>query len=215
MKLYLSSQKLGNFSDKLVELVGNNKNAVVIANALDDKPIAHRLNRVKREFDMLQSIGLNPKELDLRKYFDRGSDLQKALQDVSLIWIRGGNVFILRRAMVACEFDKYVLPLIKSGKIAFGGYSAGTTIACRDLFASELVDDIYAIPDDYPVNIVSTKGLNLIDFYLVPHYDSLEDYGDDIRKYVDFLIKKKKKVVTMNDGEVYYSNNDEPRILKK
>ncbi len=82
MKIYLSSQKLGDYSDKLIELVGNNKNAVVIANALDDKPIAHRLNRVKREFEMLQSIGLNPKELDLRKYFGRGSDLENVLQDV-------------------------------------------------------------------------------------------------------------------------------------
>src|SRR3989344_882968 len=38
MRLYLSSFKIGNHPEKLVELTGSSKNAVVILNALDYKP---------------------------------------------------------------------------------------------------------------------------------------------------------------------------------
>lgn len=214
MKLYLSSQRLGNHSNKILELVGENKNVVVIANALDDKSQKHRDDRVNKEKIMLKSIGLNPEELDLRNFFGKGRELGEYIKSKSLIWIRGGNVFILRRAMMACEFDKYVLPLIKQGKIAFGGYSAGTIIACRDLFASEMVDDIYSVPDDYPVDFLETKGLNLLNFYLIPHWDSTEDWAKNIKSYGAYLKSKNRKVVTICDGEVYYSNNDIPVILK-
>lgn len=214
MKLYLSSQRLGKHSNKLLELIGNNKNVVVVANAIDDKPIVHRKNRVKREIKMLNELGLNAEELDLRKYFGRGQELKEYLEKKSLIWVRGGNVFILRRAMEACEFDRYILPMIKNGHIAFGGYSAGTIIAGKDLLASELVDDIYQVPEDYPVAFTPSKGLKLLNYYLVPHYDSEEEYGKDVRKYVTYLKSKNKKVVTMCDGEVFYTNNDGGIILK-
>ena len=147
MKLYLSSQRLGNYPEKLIELLGNNNKVVVIANALDDKPLEHRLSRVNREFEMLKGIGLDPVELDLRNYFDSSNGLKDFLKDKSLIWIRGGNVFILRRAMEASNFDTEVLPLIKNGTIAYGGYSAALIIACRDLWASEMIDDIYSVPN--------------------------------------------------------------------
>ncbi len=214
MKLYLSSQRLGNHDKKLLELVGDNKNVVVIANALDDKSKKHRDDRVRKEIIMLKDLGLQPEELDLRDYFGKGEELGKYIKNKSLIWIRGGNVFILRRAMMACDFDKYVLPLIKNGQIAFGGYSAGTIIACRDLFASEMVDDIYSVPDDYPVDFLSTKGLNLLEFYLIPHWDSTEDWAKNIKNYGAYLLSKNRKVVTICDGEVYYSNNNNPVILK-
>jgi len=64
MKLYLSSQKLGNYTEKLLELIGNNKKVAIIANALDDKPDDYRKDRVNKEVEMLKSIGLEPEELD-------------------------------------------------------------------------------------------------------------------------------------------------------
>ena len=214
MKLYLSSQKLGDHSDKLLELVGKNKNVVVIANALDDKNEKHRKDRVKKEIAMLKELGLQPEELDLRNYFNRGKQLSEYIKTKSLIWIRGGNVFILRRAMMACEFDRYILPLIKNGKIAFGGYSAGTIIACRDLLASEIVDDIYSVPNDYPVDYLNTKGLNLLDSYIIPHWNSTEEWAKNIRKYGNYLKSKNRKIITINDGDVYYCNNNNAVILK-
>lgn len=214
MKLYLSSQKIGNFPDKLINLLGNNKNVVVIANALDDKTPEYRSLRVKKEIEMLKGIGLNPIELDLRNYFGNSNGLKEFVSNKSLIWIRGGNVFILRRAMEASNFDKKILPLIKNGDIAYGGYSAGVIIACKDLWASEIVDDIYCVPEDYPCMNTPSKGLGLIDFYLVPHYDSTEDWAKNVKKYVNYLKEKNKKILTLCDGEVYYCYDNERGVLK-
>lgn len=215
MKLYLSSQKIGNYPKKLIDLLGDNRQVVVIANALDDKSIEHRQSRLEQEFKMLREIGLDPVELDLRRYFESSIGLRKFVEKKSLIWVRGGNVFILRRAMEASDFDNQVLPLIKNGTIAYGGYSAASVIACRDLWASELIDDIYSVPMDYPVNDTPSKGLGLLDFYLVPHYDSTEDWAKNIKKYVKHLKEKKKKYLTLCDGEVYYCNEHERRVLRK
>lgn len=215
MKLYLSSQKLGNYPDKLLKLIGDNKKVVVIANALDDKDLKYRRERVKREFDLLKTIGLIPVELDLRKYFYDSKGLRDFVKDKSLIWIRGGNVFVLRRAMEAANFDKEVLPLIKDGKIAYGGYSAGVIIACKDLWASEIIDDIYSVPSNYPCMITPSKGLGLIDYYLVPHYDSTEEWAINVVKYVDMLKKKKKKYLTLCEGEVYYCDGINEGVILK
>ena len=215
MKLYLSSQKIGNFPDKLIELLGDNKQVVVIANALDDKGARYRKTRVEREFKMLKEIGLIPVELDLRKYFENSDGLKDFVEKKSLIWIRGGNVFILRRAMEASNFDSQVLPLIKGGTIAYGGYSAASVIASRDLWASELIDDIYSVPINYPVNDTPSKGLGLLNFYLVPHFDSTEEWAKNIKKYVKRLKEKNKKFLTLCDGEVYYCNEQEEGVLRK
>lgn len=215
MKLYLSSQRLGNYSEKLIELLGGNNKVVVIANALDDKSVKHRLSRVNREFEMLKEIGLEPVELDLRKYFESSTGLKDFVKDKSLIWIRGGNVFILRRAMEASNFDTEILPLIKNGMIAYGGYSAALIIACKDLWASEMIDDIYSVPNNYPVSMTPSKGLGLLDFYLVPHFDSTEDWAKNVRKYVEYLQEKKKKYLILCDGEVYYCNEQVKGVLKR
>ena len=77
MKLYLSSQKLGNNIPQLLSLCGQNKNVAVIANGLDNMSDSHRKWRVQLEIESLKSIWLTPEELDLRKYFNNPEDLQK------------------------------------------------------------------------------------------------------------------------------------------
>ena len=214
MKLYLSSQKLGLFPNMLKNLVGDNLNVVVIANALDDQTEEYRNDRVKKEFQMLKLVGLNPEELDLRDYFGKGEQLRKYLKTKSLIWIRGGNTFILSRAINASGFDKEILPLIKDGTIAYGGYSASLLLASKDLLGTEIVDDPYSVPNGYPKSDCNFESLHLLDFYLIPHFNNTDEWAKNIRKHVEYLLNNKKKVVTLNDGEVYYCNGKKGKILK-
>ena len=213
MKLYLSSQKLGNYTEKILELVGNNKNIVVIANALDDKEEEYRQGRLKKEFDMLRNIGLNPVELDLRKYFGKEEELMVLLKSKSLVWIRGGNTFILSRAVTASGFNKVIIPLIKNNEIVYAGYSAAILLANKDLLGTELVDDPNIIPLEYPKSKGTYKSLNILDFYLIPHYNSSEEWAVNVKEHVKYLKSKNEKVVTLNDGEVYYCNGKKGRIL--
>lgn len=214
MKLYLSSQKLGNRTDLLLKLVGDNKKVAVIVNALDDQSSYHRLDRLKRECEMLEGIGLIPEELDLRKYFGNPKDLEIFLEDKSLVWIRGGNTFLLSRAFSISGFNKIIKSLIKKEKIVFGGYSAAVLMASETLLGAELVDDIYSVPESYPVNKQPLDSLNLLNFYLIPHFGSHDVWAKNVNMHIDYLKRNGKKVVTMCDGEIYYCNGDKGRIVK-
>ena len=213
MKLYLSSQKLGNSPTHLLKLLKNN-NTVIVANALDDKPKAHRDNRVENEIQTLKSIGLNPEELDLRNYFSNPEKLSKYLKSKSLIWVRGGNTFILRRAMLESNFDQIVLPLIKNNKLVYGGYSAALLVASKDLFGVELVDNPNLVPKGYSRSIQPKDGLGLLDFHLIPHFESNEPYAKDIVQHRNCLHNNGRCVVTLRDGEVYVFNNGRGEIIK-
>lgn len=216
MKLYLASQKLGPKPELLLNLVGDNKNVCVIANALDDKPLEHRKDRVNKEMHQMKKLGLNPVELDLRDYFDlKDSEqlLYDFLKEKSLVWIRGGNVFLLSRAFGKTGFDNVIKKLVKSNKIVYGGYSAAVILANKSLLGAELVDDINSIPNNYDKNM-TLKSLELLDFYLIPHYNSVDDWAVNVKKHVSFIKNHNKKIITMNDNEVYYCEGSEGSVIK-
>lgn len=85
MKLYLSSYHLGNEPEQLTALLGENKRAAVIPNALDYSTDQERLAKSRqREFDELSAIGLAPEEIDLRQYFGRSAALKQDLMGYGL-----------------------------------------------------------------------------------------------------------------------------------
>jgi dipeptidase E len=89
---------MGNHPEELVSLVELGRRAVVIANAMDDQPEEDREAGVRRELDALAGLGIEAEELDLRTYFGQSDRLHRDLQTCGLVWLRGGNVFMLRSA---------------------------------------------------------------------------------------------------------------------
>lgn len=111
MRLYLSSFHLGSDPRKLKDLVGANKKAAIINNALDCYGDTDRVKKSKQqELDDLKGLGLSPEDLDLRQYFSQAEKLRSRLSEYGLVWVRGGNSFVLRRAMrievknIFCKF---------------------------------------------------------------------------------------------------------------
>jgi dipeptidase E len=106
MKMYLSSFRLGDHPEQLVDLVGNNKRAAVIANSIDfGNDPERRKAGVQREIDDLTKLGFTPEEVDLRNYFGKPKELEKKLSEYGMLWVRGGNTFILRRAYKESGMD--------------------------------------------------------------------------------------------------------------
>jgi hypothetical protein len=62
-----------------------------------------------------------------------------------------------------------------------------------------MVDDPMIIPPGYAKHINPFCGLGLIDFYLIPHIDSKEDWAKNIPLCVKKLQKKKLKVITLKE----------------
>lgn len=203
MKLYLSSYRLGNKTDELVSLIKNNRKVAVIPNALDfSTDLDRRAKSQQREFEDLQGIGLEPEELDLREYFNKQSELIKKIQGYGLIWVRGGNAFVLRRAMAQSGFDSILRNLRSQDNhnIVYGGYSAGVCVIGPTLRGIEIVDDPTIVPDGYDVDTI-WDGVGLVDFSFAPHYKSDHPESAAIEKLVQFYSMNNMKYEALSDGE--------------
>jgi dipeptidase E len=198
MKLYLSSFQLGNDPGILAAIVGDkNKNAAVIANAADGGDSARRQQYVEQQIVALHELGFKAEELDLRDYFDTTKNLEKALTKYGVLWVLGGNSFILRRAMV---------------QLVYAGFSAGSCAVTKDLHGLELVDDPNVVPDGYRGEIV-WQGMGLVDFSIAPHYRSDHPESAAVEQVVDYFKQHNIPYKTLQDGQVILANNYETKIV--
>jgi dipeptidase E len=108
MRLYLSSFRIGSRPDELLALLRGGRRAALILNADDYKTPEDRAASLLRELEELRSIGLEPQEVDLRGFFGRPDALRGHLVTVDLLYVRGGNVFVLRRALHQSGADRII-----------------------------------------------------------------------------------------------------------
>lgn len=161
MRLYLSSYHFGAHQQRLRQLVGPGRRTALVANALDMLAESVRTDVVRQDLDELTAAGLQAKDVDLRAT-GTGQDLAQ----FDLIWVRGGNTFVLRRALADSGADTVLRALLDSDAITYGGYSAGACVLAPDLSPLQAVDDISVVPS--PI----TAGLGILDRPLIPHVRS-------------------------------------------
>ncbi|MEV8372203.1 Type 1 glutamine amidotransferase-like domain-containing protein [Kribbella sp. NPDC056861] len=171
MKLYLSSFRLGDHPEHLVALLPEAGRVAVICNAIDAADPAVRREKVAAELAWLRALGLRPEELDLRSYSERGAradqDLRARLTQYDGLWVRGGNVFVLRAAMAASGADLILPGLITSEAFVYAGYSAGCCVLAPSLRGLELCDPVEEVDGE-----LIWDGLGVLDEAIVPHLDS-------------------------------------------
>jgi len=212
MRLYLSSYKLGNKPEEMLALIGENKRTAIIANAQDSKPSKSRAERVQQEIDTLAALGLQPEELDLRNYFGKVAKLSEALQKFGYIWVRGGNVFLLRKAFKQSGFDNLIIELLRDDSIAYGGFSAGVCALAPSLRGIELVDPIDEVAEGYDKEVV-WDGLGILDYAVAPHYRSDHPESEDIEKCVAYFEANNIPYKTLRDGEAIVINGNKEDIV--
>ena len=167
MKVYLSSYRVPTPKD-LEQLVGKSyadMRVVFVANAKDyyiDRIRDLKINETKAYFEALgvQHIDV----VDLRMHREVKS-LSKKLQGYDLIWVNGGNTFMLRYEMKRSGFDTVLPGLLKKGAV-YGGESAGAVVAGSSLLGVELADSA-----EFAEEII-WSGLGLIEKSIIPHADN-------------------------------------------
>lgn len=161
MRLYLSSFRTGTHSDRLIALADGARRTALVPNALDGLPADVRDTALRRDLDDLDSAGLDVTLTDLREPAAVAS-----LTGYDVVWIRGGNVFVLRRVLADTQADTVLLDLLHRDAVVYGGYSAGACVLAPDLTSLALVDDPAAATE--PI----MTGLGLLDRPFVPHVRS-------------------------------------------
>lgn len=203
MKFYLSSYKLGDRINELKNIIADvNKKTAYISNALD---FSSDLERRKKSEDAdiadLEVMGMEIEKVDLRDYFGEQEALKEKITDCGIIWVRGGNAFVLRQAMKLSGFDEIMKQLLGRDDIVYGAYSAGVCVLAPTLKGIDLVDDPNVHP--YPEQTETIwEGLDIIDYSVVPHYTSDHAESDAVNIVIKYMVDNKILFKAIKDGEV-------------
>ena len=207
--------------------------ALVIANACDLLDPVERGLRVDREIAALEGLGFRAGELDLRRFFAATSgssdysetsvtsdssdpsdpshldgstgraSLNSALASASLLWARGGNAFLLMRAMRQSGLADLLPVALAADAVVFGGYSGGIAVLPRTLRGLETVNDPAAVPEGFGYDkAVPWDGLGVLSHSLAPHYKSAHAASPGIDGVVRYFKARRMPYRTLRDGEV-------------
>jgi len=201
MQLYLSSYRLGDLNDRLARMVGSRQLAF-IPNGLDFVEDPESRNAViHRGTDDLHAIGLGADIIDLREYFGAPERLAEKLFGYGAVFVAGGNVFVLRRALRQSGLDQFLVAMQADADFVYAGYSAGACVCAPTLRGLELVDDSEIAPDAYDRGVI-WDGLSLIDFCIAPHFRSDHPESEAIESVVEHYRASEMPFRPLRDCEV-------------
>lgn len=202
MRFYLSSYKLGKETEQLKGLLPWNKKTAYISNAGDPfTDLERRRQWEEGDIKDLSNLGLEVEHLDLRQYFGQQDRLRDKISEFGVIWVSGGNLFVLRQAFKLSGFDEIVKELVSHTDILYGGYSAGACILAPTPRGIDIMDDLSAKPYGEEYETI-WDGLGVIDYSIVPHYESDHPESEAASKVVAFMIENKMPFRALRDGEV-------------
>lgn len=214
MRLFLSSQELGNFAEVAVKMARGRMRVAYSKNSQDDLPPEQRNKTTLERKKIFEELGFTFEELDLRDYFGKKEDLHKKLKEFGAVFCAGGNTFLLRRAMRASGFDEIITEMLNKDEILYGGWSAGACVTAPSLNLLQRGDlpGAEVVPETYPSKETIWEGLNLVDFYVVPHCN-MEWFQDDAKAIINDLEAEKLPYYALNDGQVVVVDGDRVEVL--
>lgn len=114
----------------------------------------------------LKRMGLIVDELEISTL--SYETIKSKLEENDFIYVAGGNTFFLLQELKRTGADRVLIQEINKGKL-YIGESAGAIVVAPDIGYSAEMDNVEKASElkDY-------LGLNLIDFYVVPHYKNWE-----------------------------------------
>ena len=124
------------------------------------------------------------------------------------IFVSGGNTFYLLQELRRKGADILITEQIRAGKL-YIGTSAGSVILCPDIEFVKEMDYSHAAPE-----LQSFTGLNIVDFYILPHYLDFpfeEITQNIVKKYgkkLDLRPISNKQVITIAENRIEILENE-------
>lgn len=131
---------------------------------------------VEEETSTLESLGMM---VDVLEVSSASYDsIVNSLTKNDVIFVGGGNTFFLLQELRRSGADQILIREVEKGKL-YIGESAGSIITCPDIGYCAEMDSPEKAPD-----LIDYAGLNLVDFYIVPHIGNAE-MGEAAEKAVE------------------------------
>ena len=157
MKLFLCSH-FSSVGSLIKEEIDNKKVAFIPTASLHEGYTGY----VGSARKLLKKMGEYVTEIDISK--KAYSTRQAVFEDADVIYFTGGNSFFLMDQLRKTETDELLKKELANGKLMIGE-SAGAIICAPTIQYIEQMDEK---PEDYSQE--DNEGLDLIDFYVLPHY---------------------------------------------
>ena len=118
-------------------------------------------------------------------------DIEKILRDASLVYVPGGNTFLLNHRLHTCGVMFYLRKRIQAG-LPLVGFSAGAILCGPNILTSK---DMNTVGTSY------FEALNATPFNFSPHYP-LDNYGQAMKDewLADYHFFHDNPIVMMSDG---------------
>jgi dipeptidase E len=205
MKLYLTSYRIP-VPDELFAMLPKSSPETKLAyipNAKDYKSPSEYQESMEDVRLYSEQLGFSGDVVDLRM-FTTSQALYEKLKAYDLIWVLGGNTFILRHEMRRSGFDSIIGKLLEAGRV-YIGESAGAIVAGANLKGAEVADEPELAKE------LVWEGLTLADLIIAPHADS-----QDFPGYVDFMMefyKGDKRLTLLNDNQALVIEGSQQKIV--
>ncbi|WP_270202705.1 Type 1 glutamine amidotransferase-like domain-containing protein [Bifidobacterium pseudocatenulatum] len=157
MKLFLCSH-FSSVGSLIKEEIDNKKVAFIPTASLHEGYTGY----VGSARKLFKKLGASVTEIDIST--EAYSTMQAVFEDADVIYFTGGNSFFLMDQLRKTETDELLKKELANGKLMIGE-SAGAIICAPTIQYIEQMDEK---PEDYSQE--DNEGLDLIDFYVLPHY---------------------------------------------
>ena len=157
MKLFLCSH-FSSVGSLIKEEIDNKKVAFIPTASLHEGYTGY----VGSARKLFKKLGASVTEIDIST--EAYSTIQAVFEDADVIYFTGGNSFFLMDQLRKTETDELLKKELANGKLMIGE-SAGAIICAPTIQYIEQMDEK---PEDYSQE--DNEELDLIDFYVLPHY---------------------------------------------
>ena len=195
--LYESIELVKKFLDKNTE----SKKILFIPTAANVEEYKKYMHLTQKAFE---DFGYEVENFDVSVFSEEIA--KEKLSEAKIVFISGGNTFYLLQELKRKNLITYLKERIENG-LLYIGESAGSVIAAPDIEYASIIDDktVATELDDY-------AGLNLVDFYIVPHFEE-EPFVESSRNTVE-LYKDKLDLKLINNKEAILVENNNFTIIK-
>ena len=152
--------------------------------------------------EVFESLGMEVEDLEISKLNEK--TIKNKIEKANYLYVGGGNTFYLLQELKRKNLIDFIKNRVNFG-MTYIGESAGAIITSKDIEYNYLMDDKTIAKDlkDY-------LGLNLVDFYVVPHLNEFpfeESAKQTVEKYKDKL-----NIIAINNSQAIIVKDDKFEI---
>ena len=180
--------------------------AVVVNASSTDKKKKKKVKKVKHQFS---EIGFDSSRIEL---FDLMRSAPENLLEFDVVYILGGNPFLLLNEVNKSDAKKVFKELVDQEKILMG-YSAGSLLLGPDLSLMDHVDTLLGFNE---TGLKELSCIGLYNFHIFPHYSEFTNQVPElISKIEEFESQSILPVYKLNDNQAILYDQGKVKIIGK